>query len=201
MQLKHKTFQDGTTDKFKARLCGCGNELLGLIADTFSPTVSALSLATVHQLPIINQMETCTLDVTGAFSCQEYPIDAPQLYLQLPANVAALCGFASQRYIYGLPDAGRAYYQAYERHLIDNGYTCPASDPCLFYKVAGSIRAYAFCHVDDILLCSTNSQEVFAFKEMMIKRFKITSNQPVTEYLGISVVELSDGSVKLLQPK
>ena len=38
-QLKAKWRQDGTLDKLKCRLCGCGNELWGQIAETYSPTI------------------------------------------------------------------------------------------------------------------------------------------------------------------
>ena len=47
-------------DKFKARLCACGNELKGQIAETNSPTISALTYSTVHQLCIIDRMEVCS---------------------------------------------------------------------------------------------------------------------------------------------
>ena len=37
-------------EKKKARLCACGNELRGKIADLFSPTIGALTYSTVHQI-------------------------------------------------------------------------------------------------------------------------------------------------------
>jgi hypothetical protein len=148
MQLKEKLHQDGSVDKLKARLCACGNELLGVILDTFSPTVGALSYATVQQLAVIDQLHSCSIDVVGAYLYQDYPDSAPPLALQLSDNIATLCGyppgqlFRINKYLYGLPDAGRAYYKAYSSHLIDCGFTRTASDPCLFVRLNGQLRTY-----------------------------------------------------------
>ena len=43
-------------DKYKARLCACGNELKGQISDIYSPTIGALTYSVVHQIAIINRM-------------------------------------------------------------------------------------------------------------------------------------------------
>jgi hypothetical protein len=41
-QLKLKEHQYGTIDKYKARLCACGNELYGQVLETYSPTDGGL---------------------------------------------------------------------------------------------------------------------------------------------------------------
>jgi len=66
MQLKLKLLQNGEIDKYKARLCACGNELWGNVAETYSPTIGALAYATVHQIAVIDQMSTCTVDTLWA---------------------------------------------------------------------------------------------------------------------------------------
>ena len=86
---KHK---DGAVDKYKCRLCACSNELWGMIADTYSPTVGALAYATVHQISICDAMSSCIVDVVSAYLHQSYPPDALLLYLILPDNLAAACG-------------------------------------------------------------------------------------------------------------
>ena len=186
---------------------GSANELLGIILDTFSPTIGALSYAAVHQIAILDTMHSCSMDVTGAYLYQDYPASAPQLYLQLPDNVANLCGetpgqlYHIRKYLYGLPDAGRAYYKAYCAHLLANGYVRTASDPCLFVYTSGEIRTYAFCHVDDIFLCSTHASELQRFQTVVSSKFKITINNPITDYLGIHIEQLADGGCILTQPR
>jgi hypothetical protein len=138
MQLKLKKLPTGVIDKYKARLCACGNELWSNTAETYSPTIGALAYATVHQLAIIDQMVTCTVDTVGAYLYADYPADALPLFLTLPSNVAIACGldpaqhYRIRKYLYGLPDSGRAYYRAYSKHLESHGYTRTVSDPCLF---------------------------------------------------------------------
>ena len=80
------------------------------------------------------------IDTVSAYLCQDYPQDATPLYLKLPKIIAQICGidpkqtYRVKKYIYGLPDAGRAYYEAYSTHRIDNGFSRSIADPCLFYK-------------------------------------------------------------------
>ena len=91
-QLKLKSYQDGTIDKYKCRLCGCGNESFGQIAETYSPTVGALVYAAVHQIAIIDQMHRCIVGTVQAYLWQEYPEEALPLYLTLPDNISDCCG-------------------------------------------------------------------------------------------------------------
>jgi Reverse transcriptase (RNA-dependent DNA polymerase) len=207
MQLKQKLHQDSTLDKWKARLCACGNELFGAVAETFAPTISALAYATVHQISVIDRMHKCTIDTVGAYLHQVYPVDAPALYVVLPSNVAIALGmdpkakYRIMKYIYGLPDAGRAYYHAYSDHLISKGYARTASDPCLFVKINGTNRVYVWCHVDDTFVCSTTKAGLKDFTNAVSEKFKITVVDEVTEYLGISMKLLANGDCKLTQPK
>jgi hypothetical protein len=105
------------------------------------------------------------------------------------------------KYLYGLPDAGRAYYQAYSSHLIAKGYKRTTSDPCLFVKLNGKNRVYVWCHVDDTFVCSTTSEGLTDFTKAVAEKFKITVVDDVKEYLGISLERLPNGDCKLTQPK
>lgn len=207
MQLKHKLKQDQSLAKWKARLCACGNELYGMIAETFSPTIGALAYATVHQIAILDRMEKMTVDTVGAYLHQTYPADALPLYVVLPSNVAEVCGlkpdqkYRIRKYLYGLPDAGIAYYRAYSSHLIAKGYKRSMSDPCLFIKIEGKTRTYVWTHVDDTFVCSTHKYLLEMFVMDMKQKFDITVVEDVDEYLGIKMEYLATGDVKLTQPK
>ena len=52
--------------KKKARLCACGNELRGKIADLFSPTIRALTYSTVHQIAVIDRMKVLLTKIITA---------------------------------------------------------------------------------------------------------------------------------------
>ena len=207
MQLKLKLLQSGAVDKYKARLCACGNELWTNSAETYSPTIGALAYATVHQIAVIDRMAMCTVDTIGAYLYESYPDSATPLYLTLPANVAAVCGldpnqyYRIRKYLYGLPDSGRAYYKAYSTHLESYGYMRTISDPCLFVKITDNNRTYVFTHVDDTFVCSTDSNELVLFQNALREKYEITVTENVTEYLGIKMTRLPSGDVKLTQPK
>jgi KUP system potassium uptake protein len=207
MQLKIKLLQTNLIDKIKARLCACGNELWSASAETYSPTIGALAYATVHQLAVIDNMEMCTVDTVGAYLYQEYDDNLPPIYLVLPANVAEICQldptdhYRVRRYLYGLPDSGRAYYKAYSTHLALHGYQRTISDPCLFVKINGKDRTYVFTHVDDTFVCSTNKAELLIFQDVLRIKYEITVNTNVSEYLGVKMTNQSNGDILLTQPK
>ena len=175
--------------------------------ETFSPTISHLAYATVHQIAIIDRMHKITVDTVGAYLHQVYPTDALPLYLVLSPNVAAAVGlepglkYRIRKYLYGLPDAGIAYYKAYSEHLIAKGYIRSISDPCLFYKLDGATRTYVWTHVDDTFVCSSHRHLLDLFVDKMREKFEITVVNNVEEYLGIHMESLPNGDVKLTQPK
>jgi hypothetical protein len=206
-QLKLKEHRDGTIDKSKARLCACGNELYGQVSETYSATVGALAYAAVHQLAIIDKMDRCIVDVVQAYLYQPYPEDAMPLYLVLPDNVSDVCGlvrgvkYRIRKYLYGLPDAGLAYYKAYSAHLEAGGYSRTVSDPCLFIKLDGNHRTYVWTHVDDTFISYTIASELASFQARCRLRFDITVSGNEKKYLGIKLSSQSNGDVVLTQPK
>ena len=106
------------------------------------------------------------------------------------------------KYIYGLPDAGRAYYDAYCGHLIDNGYTRSAADPCLFFKwTSSTTKVFVWIHVDDTMIAATSLRDIDDFKDMMRMRFEITVNEQADQHLGVNIKRLPNGAVKLTQSK
>jgi hypothetical protein len=207
MQLKKKMKDANTLDKFKARCCGCGNELKGFISETFSPTVSAMAHSALHQIAVMDNMVTSTSDTVAAYLNQDYPQDTTPLYIKLPKLVAIICGFNPEqtyrvkKYIYGLPDAGRAYYLAYRHHLLENGYLPTASDPCLFVRFEDGETTYVWFHVDDSFVASTTRAGIDRFNDVLRKRFKITVNDDADIHLGVNMTKMSNGCVKLGQSK
>lgn len=208
MQLKRKLRgSDGKLDKFKARCCARGDLLQGIITETYSPTVNQLTFNTVHQLAIMDNMVRRTVDVVGAYLYQDYPEDALPLIVTLEPAIAEACNldpaqqYRIRKYLYGLPDAGRAYYQAYSKHLTTHGYLRSVADPCLFFKITSQMRTYIVIHVDDTFVASTTQGGIDEFESILKLQFEITSNHAADSYLGIHLETLSNGSVKLTQPK
>jgi histone deacetylase 1/2 len=152
-------------------------------------------------------METATIDTVAAYLYQDYPSDVTPLYVKLPRLVAEICSldpnqtYRVRKYIYGLPDAGRAYYLSYRHHLLSNGYLSTASDPCLFVKFSGHETTYVWFHVDDTFIASTTRKGIDDFAEVLRYKFQITMTDTDNHYLGINMKKLADGSTKLEQSK
>ena len=208
MQLKVKMKTDTIVDKLKARLCACGNEIDAVDTETYSPTVSALTHSLMLQIAVHDRMHLQLIDTKSAYLCQSYPEDATPLYVKIPKRVALALNldpdetYRVKKYMYGLPDAGRAYYDAYSEHLMSNGFTRSVSDLCLFHKTsARGSRVFVWIHVDDTLIAADDLTDIEDFKIMMQKRFEITVNELADQHLGVNIEHREDGSLKLTQVK
>ena len=150
MQLKIKMKTDTIVDNLRARLCACGNEIDEVDHETYSPTVSSITHSFMLQVAA-HDMHIRMVGTKAAYLCQNYPADATPLYIKLPKRVA----IALKIYIYGFPDASRAYYDAYCEHLTQHSYVRTVSDLCLFTKVrAPNRRVYVWIYVDDTLIAA-----------------------------------------------
>jgi hypothetical protein len=208
MQLKIKLRDDMTIEKYKARLCARGDMLSGLIDETYSPTISSLAHSVAHQLAILDDMHTCSVDVVAAYLYEDYPSTAKPLYIKLEPHIAEALGldpstlYRVKKYLYGLPDSGRAYYRGYSAHLEAHGYKRTVSDPCMFVKLNNGERTYVWIHVDDTFVASTSTHELQEFQRIIGLRYKYTVQHDIESFLGVHISKLPDGkSVKLTQPK
>jgi hypothetical protein len=206
-QLLQKLDREGNHVKFKARCCASGDMLRDVIQETFSPTVNALTCVLLQNIALIDRMVQESADVTSAFLYPDYPQDKTPLYLTIEDNVADLLGeprkclYRCHKYIYGLPDAGKAFYEMYREHLKCYDYMPTISDPCLFVKHINDYVIYIWIHVDDTYVCGTNKCVVDEFFRILRLKFDITTKQEVDSYIGIKHERLANGDLKLTQPK
>ena len=150
----------------------------------FSPTIGALTCSTVHQISVIDRIDT-----VGAYLYQVYPDTSPTVYIRIPAKVMEALKIPSdviykiKKYIYGLPDSGRAYYLAYAKLLQDAHYKKAKSDPCLFFKCNGDDRIYIWIHVDDTFVAATSEDLLQELEAVIKSQYKITVKYDVETYL------------------
>lgn len=206
-QMLEKLTGEGLHDKFKARGCVSGDMLKGIIEDTFSPTVNSVTSALLQNIAMIDEMVEMLVDIVGAFLYPVYPDDKDPLYVTIEDNVADALGeprgswYRVLKYIYGLPDAGKAFYEMYRGHLVANGYEPTVSDPCLFYKWNGARVIYLWIHVDDTYVCATDRNMLDELVEVLKSKFELTITDKVESYVGIKTELLVNGDRKLSQPK
>jgi len=201
-----KKIKPGREDRYKARGCFMGNMLPKDFAETYSPTVSSVTWALLQQVALIDEMNQALVDTVGAFLAQYFSDSMPPLYVKFDKKIAKVCDlnpnqvYRVRRYIYGIPDAGRAYYKAYSGLLVSQGYKQSEFDPCLFYKCGSNVAVFAWIHVDDTWVAACSQQLLDMFVTDVETKFEVTQ-EPVDNYLGVHYETLSDGSVKKTQPK
>jgi hypothetical protein len=100
----------------------------------------------------VKKLFRSTSDVKLAYLNCIYPDDADWIVVYLEPWIADALGierdqlFRVRRYIYGLPDAGRAFYELFKS---EEGYVISIMDPCLFYRIQGDEETYIVIFVDD----------------------------------------------------
>ena len=207
-QLKLKRSNiDGQPSKFKARTCAQGQHIH--LPDNLktSPTVASLTFNTIFQISIKKKMQRITVDTVAAFLQQDYPYKTRPVIIKLEKQIADIMGldpnqlYMLHKYIYGLPDSGKAYYEAQSTLLISNGYHRSQLDSCLFYLNDKDDYIFIMLHVDDAFVTATNQQLLEQYLNVMRSTFPITVDYDADSYLGIHIEQVSDTTVKLTQPK
>ena len=205
-QLKRKRSQDGTISKYKARTCARG-DLLHLLINTYSPTINNLTFSLVLQLIISLNMHIHIIDTVAAYLYQPYPQNETPLLVKLEPQIAEICNlnpdqhYRLNKYIYGLPHSGRAYFEAYTNHLKEHGYKQSLYDPCLLYLINDKEFTIATLHVDDTMVASTTPEGLQRFADIVQRKYNITINTNAQEYLGLQFTHHADHSITINQPK
>ena len=77
------------------------------------------------------------------------------------------------------------------------GFVATASDPCIFIKGTDMICLY----VDDCIILSKSKADADAiFKELEKRKYVLTDEGSMEEYLGIMISHSDDGSYRMSQP-
>ncbi|GKD57264.1 putative ribonuclease H-like domain-containing protein, partial [Tanacetum coccineum] len=98
-----------------------------------------------------------------------------------------------EKALYGLHQAPRAWYETLSTYLLDNGFYRGQIDKTLFIKrVKGDILLVQV-YVDGIIFGSTKKSLCRDFKQIMHKRFQMSSMGELTFFLGLHVKQKEDG--------
>jgi hypothetical protein len=210
-KLKLKFKANGDIDKYKARSCGRGDQLEQLLShvETFSPTISDETFLLLMQLSIIYEWVSFNIDTVSAFLHQIRPPSATKIYTRIDKKICEICGLNPQqfyiidKYIYGLPDSGKAYYEAIRTLLIENQFAQSIVDNCLFYMINTIYHIYIIIYVDDTYIFSNKHEGITYAKSVFQSKFPIQDSDP-SNYLGLHIHKTTTDattSFKITQPK
>ena len=202
------------TDKHKARAAARGDQLARIYKargikppESFSPTVSAVTFALLLQVAVSKGLHMATTDITAAYLQVPYSKSDPVIITKLEENIAKICGldpnqlFRINKYLYGLPNSGRAFYYHYRAALEKEGYRCSRIDPCLFIKAQNEEKVYIIIHVDDTFVFADNRDDLKTFTDQMNKHFPMTLDTAADSFLGMKINRTEEGDIELSQPK
>ena len=109
-----------------------------------------------------------------------------------------------KRNLYGQKQAGRVWNTYLHEGLLARGFQQSQVDMCLYYHPKYDVNMLIY--TDDGILTGKSDADIDAVlgllrnKSGALRPFDITDEGSITDYLGVKVESLSDGSIKLSQP-
>lgn len=203
--FKLKKHQDGSIDKYKARLVVRGHEQKEGIDynEVFAPvaryeTIRTLLAAAVETEMHVHQMDVITAYVQGDLT-EEIYMERPELVTTIQED-NAVCRL--RKPLYGLKQAGRAWYKKLDTFLSQIGMKKTDADPCVYVNTGQSDRVIIIVYVDDLIIASRNLEMISNTKKELKRNFKMKDLGPINNILGINVKRKHPtGSITITQRK
>ncbi|GKC77519.1 putative ribonuclease H-like domain-containing protein, partial [Tanacetum coccineum] len=98
-----------------------------------------------------------------------------------------------EKALYGLHQAPKAWYETLSNYLLENGFKRGTIDKTLFIKKIKNDILRVQVYVDDIIFGSTKKSLHTEFKQLMHKRFQMSSMGELTFFLGLQVKQRTNG--------
>ncbi len=202
--FKRKRTPSGALLKHKARLCAHGGmqQWGENYWETYSPTVSWISIRALLAVSIIHDLTTSTIDFTLAFPQADLDVD---VYMELPLGCVGPNGnrkshvLKLNKSLYGLKQASHNWFNHLGKALTRLGYIQSKIDPCVWYKDGIVLLQY----VDDLCIVGIDQATVASFKKNLNnceEKFTFTDGGPLDNYLGVNVIKHQNGKLELNQP-
>jgi transposase InsO family protein len=188
--LKVKRTASGAVDKYKARLVAQGfTQRPGIDYDeTFAPVAKFGSIRALLALAAVNDYEVHQMDVVTAYlngDLQE------ELYMRQPEGfvVPGKEGYVwrLKKSLYGLKQAGRAWYTKIDATLMGMGFKRSEADHCIYSYQYNNTLIWAALYVDDLLIVANDTKQLELFKQQLSDRFKMKDLGEAKFILGVEI--------------
>ena len=194
--FKVKAKEDGSVDKFKARLVIKGfSQRPGIDFDeTFSPVAHAVSVRMVFALAAASSMHLRQIDIVGAFLQADL---TEEIYMKQPfgfqnVNPNKVCRL--NKSLYGLKQAGLEWNKTINEYLTASlGMRRLHCDPCPYLNSQESPRMILALSTDDILIASDSQDAIEEFVTSISNRFPVTDLGQPRKILGMRVKRDKNG--------
>lgn len=196
---KRKKDSSGKVIRWKTRLVARGfTQREGVdYEETYAPVCKPESLRMVMGWANQRDYLLHQMDVDTAFLNADLK---ETLYMRPPIEMPEFKGkvFKLKKAIYGLKQAGRAWYTTLSDTLKALGWEPCPHDRCLFKRRVGLAWEYIAVYVDDLLMCAVDESRIEAIKGEIKGKFACKDLGEVKFLLGIAV-ERSQGQIRLNQ--
>ena len=188
--LTLKVNQDGTIDKYKARLVALGyGQVQGENFDeTYAPVAQLTTVRTVLVLCLHYGIVPQHLDVKTAFLNATL---THEVYVKLPTGVTIQDKSYGKalKSIYGLKQAARDWYQMQNKFILsfDTRFKRSSIDPCLYTINENDFVALVSVHVDDYVAGCTDDAWYQRYLKAFSTTFEITNLGVLSNLLQMKV--------------
>ena len=190
--FKRKMKDDGTIDKYKARLVVKGfRQKEGLdYFDTYSPVTRITSIRMLIALAAVYGLEIHQMDVKKAFLNgeleEEIYIEQPEGFV-VPGKEKKVCKLIKS--LYGLKQAPKQWHAKFDQTMLSNGFKINECDKCVYIKDTPNQEVVLCLYVDDMLIMSKDIANIKATKHMLASKFDMKDLGVADVILGIKILK------------
>ena len=190
---------------FKARYVAKGySQVHGVnYHETFSPTARLTSIRVLMNLAATEKLKVHQMDVKSAYlnskiDCEVF-VEQPQGFRILNSDGKPLV-LKLNRSLYGLKQSGRMWNSLLHSFLVGESFVRSDADNCVYTKHTESSKLIIIVWVDDIIIASSDSDDMDRIKQSLSRRFRMKDFGCIKSFLGIDF-EFVGQDVKMNQKK
>ncbi|KAG8485617.1 hypothetical protein CXB51_018939 [Gossypium anomalum] len=190
---------NGSIQRYKARLVARGFTQTYRIdfTETFAPVAKLNTVRVLLSLAVNCDWRLHQLDVKNAFLNGE---TKEEVYMKLPPGLKFVKGSNKvcklNKFLYGLKQSPRAWFERFTKVIIKNGYKQFLADHTLFIKVTfTNKKAILIVYVDDIILTGDDEEEISNLKKLLNSKFETKDLGKLRYFLGMEVARSKEGLV------
>lgn len=179
-------YKKNSESEYKARLVVRGFQQTNCVDDTYSPVAKMptlkLLLSYCSQIFLdIHQMDVETAFLNGKVLSEVY-VKQPIGYEDNTDKVYML-----NKALYGLKESPRAWYECFNKFLMELKFQRSRYDYCLYFKRENDLTVYILLFVDDLLICCQDQSVIDDIKNKLSDKFKMKNLGKVKNYIGIDI--------------
>ncbi|KAG7558463.1 Zinc finger CCHC-type [Arabidopsis thaliana x Arabidopsis arenosa] len=194
--FKLKRNSDGSINKHKARLVAKGYvQQYGVdFEEVFAPVARIETIRLLIDLAASHGWEIHHLDVKTAFLHGELKetvfVNQPEGFEKKGSETKV---YKLNKALYGLRQAPRAWNNKLNHILGELQFKKCSKEPSVYRKEIKEHLLVIAVYVDDLFVTGTSLDVIKRFKEEMSSKFEMSDLGKLTYYLGIEVIQHSDG--------